>query len=129
QALDIKAPSLTTSAKNLSGGNQQKLIVAREFFGREPRLLICHQPTRGVDILASQKIYKEILELKKAGTSTLLISSDLEELLQISDRLIILLNGQINGEFKKSEFDIKKIGQAMTQVHTLNIVETREIKT
>lgn len=116
QALDIKAPHLNTEAKNLSGGNQQKLIVAREMFGREPALLICHQPTRGVDVLAAQKIYKEILELKKIGSGILLISSDLDELLQISDRMVVLLEGKINGEFNRPEFDIKKIGQAMTQL-------------
>ena len=110
---DVRASSLEIPAQSLSGGNQQKIIFAREVDGRKPELLICHQPTRGVDIAAIQLIYKKILNLRDKGMGILLISSDLDELITLSDRIYIFFEGKVSAEIKQSEFDACKIGQYM----------------
>ena len=93
---DIKAGSGTDSARSLSGGNQQKLIVAREL-GSAPKVLIANQPTRGVDIGASEYVRGCILDARNSGASVLLITADMEELLQLSDRIAVIYGGQLMG--------------------------------
>ncbi len=114
---DVRAPSLETPAGKLSGGNQQKLILAREISEKQIRLLVSHQPTRGVDIGAIEKIQKCLLDLRDQKVAILLISSDLDELLTLSDRIVVLYEGQIAASFgQRSQFDLQKMGQAMTGV-------------
>ena len=99
-------------AGHLSGGNQQKLIMARELMS-DPGLLIVAQPTRGVDIGASEKIHEQILNVKKEGGSVLLVSSDLDELKKLCDRILVMYSGKIVSQFYYYEFDDRSIGAAM----------------
>jgi len=112
---DVKFPTLKTPVKNLSGGNQQKLIFARELMGRKTKLLICHEPTRGVDIGAAHFIHQKILELKEQGTAILVISSDLEELMTLSDRILVLYKGKSVSQYK-APYSTQKIGASMMGV-------------
>ena len=83
-------------ARSLSGGNQQKVILAREL-DCNPEILIANQPTRGLDIGASEYVRKRILEEKEHGTAVLCISADLEEILQVSDRIAVIYDGRLMG--------------------------------
>ncbi len=95
-AFNVKTPTLDTPLKNLSGGNIQKLILAREL-SRKPAVLLAAQPTRGVDIGASEYIHHRLLEQRAAGTATLLISEDLDEIRALSDRIAVIYEGRIVG--------------------------------
>ena len=96
QSFRVKTPSLETPVKNLSGGNIQKLVLAREL-NRKPSVLIAAQPTRGVDIGASEYIHLRLLEQRALGTATLLISEDLDEIRALSDRIAVIYEGRIVG--------------------------------
>jgi simple sugar transport system ATP-binding protein len=96
QRFDIRAFGEDTLVKDLSGGNQQKVILARELHG-SPSVLIANQPTRGVDIHATMNIRREIIESRNNGTAVLLVSADLEEIIQVSDRIAVIYNGKIMG--------------------------------
>jgi simple sugar transport system ATP-binding protein len=95
-AFRVKTPTLETPLKNLSGGNIQKLILAREL-SRKPGVLVAAQPTRGVDIGASEYIHQRLLEQRAAGTAILLISEDLDEVRALSDRIAVIYEGRIVG--------------------------------
>jgi len=111
----VKTPSLDTPIKNLSGGNIQKLIMAREL-SREPRAVIASQPTRGVDIGASEYIRQRLLQQRDAGTAVLLITEDLDELYELSDRIAVIYEGRIMGVFRRSEIDVQTIGLLMAGI-------------
>jgi len=98
--LNIDTPSLNQEVRYLSGGNQQKVIVSR-LIGSEPRLLLMLDPTAGIDVEAKQEIYKIMQELTSRGISILLLSSDLNELIDLSDRILVMHNGKIVKEFKE----------------------------
>jgi ABC-type uncharacterized transport system ATPase subunit len=98
KAFDVRARSINVEAATLSGGNQQKLILAREL-EETPRLLIAHQPTRGLDVGATEFVWKKLLEQKAAGSAVLLISAELEEIYALSDRIVTLFDGRITGEY------------------------------
>lgn len=100
------------SLRHYSGGNQQKLVVGRETI-QDPDLLIACQPTRGVDVGAAKIIHQEILDLKKRGTSVLLISSDLDELFKLTDRLFVIYDGRFVSQLFHYEYDEKKVGAMM----------------
>ncbi len=102
---------------DMSGGNQQKLVVAREL-QEHPRVLISSQPTRGVDIGAVEFIHEKLLELREKGTGILLVSSELEELLKLSDRILVMYRGSVVGSFLRSEFDERSIGALMAGAQT-----------
>ncbi len=106
----------TDVARNLSGGNQQKLVVGRELSGA-PRLLIAAQPTRGVDVGATQFVYDELLAARDAGAAILLVSFDLDELLALSDRLAVIYEGRIVAMFDPRAVDEEQLGLAMTGAH------------
>ena len=93
---DVRTPSQSTSIKSLSGGNIQKLILAREL-SRQPKLLVAAQPTRGVDIGATEYIHRRLMEQRAQGTAILLISEDLDEILALADRVAIMYEGEIVG--------------------------------
>ena len=116
QEFDVRAASLHVPVAGLSGGNQQKVIFAREVMGRQPRFLICHQPTRGVDLGAIDLIHKKIMNLRNQGLGVLVISSELDELLKLCDRLYVFFEGQVAAEFARVDFDRLRIGAAMTGV-------------
>lgn len=108
----IKTPSATTPIKSLSGGNIQKVIMAREVT-RNPQLLIAAQPTRGVDIGASEYIHQLLLGLQQRGAAVLLISEDLDEILALSDRIAVMYDGTIAAVLPRAEADAKQIGLLM----------------
>ncbi|MBA4386214.1 MAG: heme ABC transporter ATP-binding protein, partial [Anaerolinea sp.] len=91
---DIRTPSVFTSASSLSGGNQQKIIVAREF-SRPIKLLIASQPTRGLDVGSIEYIHKRLLDKRDEGCAVLLVSTELDEVMQLSDRIAVLYRGKI----------------------------------
>jgi simple sugar transport system ATP-binding protein len=90
----IKTPSKDTLTRYLSGGTQQRVVLAREF-SRKPRLIIASQPTRGLDVGASEYVHGKLLEMRDSGTAILLISADLDEILTLSDRIAVLYEGKI----------------------------------
>ncbi len=91
---DIRTPSIETSIRHLSGGNQQKVIVAREL-SKNPSIIVASQPTRGLDVGVIQYVHKRLLELRNDGKAVLLISSDLDEILSLSDRIAVIYEGEI----------------------------------
>jgi ABC-type uncharacterized transport system ATPase subunit len=111
----VKTPRLDTPVKNLSGGNIQKLIMAREL-SRQPKVLIAAQPTRGVDIGASEYIRQRLLEQRENGVAILLISEDLDEILELSDRIAVMCEGRIVGIVKRGEATPEEIGLLMAGV-------------
>ena len=100
--LRIKAPSVFTIAGTLSGGNQQKVVLAKWLL-TNPRVLFLDEPTRGIDVGAKQEIYAQINRLAESGLAIVLISSELPEVLGLSDRVIVLHEGRVTGEFTRSE--------------------------
>ncbi|MBF4561225.1 ABC transporter ATP-binding protein [Agreia pratensis] len=110
---DVRAGDVDVRAAALSGGNQQKLIVGREL-ASEPRALVAAHPTRGVDIAAQHAIWSELIAHTERGMGTLLISADLDELLYLSDRIIVLFEGRIVAEMEPSSADAVSLGLAMT---------------
>ncbi len=108
---DIRPATPAALARGLSGGNQQKLILAREF-ARNPKLLICAQPTRGVDVGAIEFIHERILQARSAGMAILLVSSSLDEILALSDRIVVMYEGRLIGECERG-VDEAKLGRLM----------------
>ncbi len=101
---DVRPPDPEARARGLSGGNQQKLLLAREL-GREPRVLVCAQPTRGVDIGAIAEIHARLLALADAGAAILLISAELDELFALADRVHVIYRGRLVDEHRLRELD------------------------
>ena len=101
--LRIKAPSIDTKASTLSGGNQQKIVLAK-WLAADCKVIFMDEPTRGVDVGAKQEIYKLLAELAEAGIAIVIVSSEMEELLGMSDRILILHEGVSAGEISKGEF-------------------------
>ena len=95
---DIRGGDPTTPASSLSGGNQQKVVVAREL-SRNPRLLVASQPTRGLDVGATEFVHGRLVAERDAGNAVLLVSFSLDEILGLSDRILVLYEGRIVGEF------------------------------
>ncbi len=112
RSFNIKTPNAQTPAKNLSGGNVQKLILAREL-ARKPSVLIAAQPTRGVDISATEYIHHVLIEQRSAGVAILLISEDLDEILALSDRVAVIYEGQIVGILDREDADVELLGLMM----------------
>ncbi|MDR2258548.1 MAG: ABC transporter ATP-binding protein [Treponema sp.] len=111
----IKASSLESPVRYLSGGNQQKLILAREMEGT-PRLIIASQPARGLDIGASEFIHRQLLEHRNRGCSIMLLSTDLEEILLLSDLIAVIHHGKIMGLMEPSRADMTALGLMMAGV-------------
>ena len=109
---DVRPDNPMLEAKNFSGGNQQKIVLAREI-ERNPDLLLIGQPTRGVDIGAIEFIHQRIVELRDAGKAILLVSVELEEILSLSDRIAVIFDGQMMGEKLPYETDEKELGLMM----------------
>ena len=99
-ALGVKTASIETPIGQLSGGNQQKAIIAR-WLATNPRVLILDEPTRGIDIAAKQELMNEILELASGGTAVLFISAEIEEVVRVSDRIMVLRDRAKAGELPR----------------------------
>lgn len=110
---DVRAPNEHVAAANLSGGNQQKLVVAREV-GRNPELLVAAQPTRGLDVGAIEFVHKRIIAERDAGRGVLLVSMELEEIMSLADRILVMYAGRIAAEFKGGEVTEEELGYFMT---------------
>ena len=110
---DVRPPIPELSARSLSGGNQQKLIIGREF-ELNPKLLLVSQPTRGVDIGAIEFIHRKLIGLRDAGSAVLLVSAELEEVTALADRLLVMREGKIVGEVDPKTTSTEEIGLMMT---------------
>ena len=108
EAIRIKTPNLEQKIKNLSGGNQQKVIIAK-WLATEPTLVIFDEPTRGIDVGAKSEIYALVNSLVESGKAVLMISSEMEEVMGMSDRILVLREGRITGELERSEFNQEAI--------------------
>jgi simple sugar transport system ATP-binding protein len=111
----VKTPSRETPAKSLSGGNIQKMVLAREL-ARQPRAIIAAQPTRGLDIGATEYVRGQLLEQRRTGAAILLISEDLDEILALSDRIAVLYEGQIMDILPRAEASTERLGLLMAGV-------------
>ena len=114
-AFNVKTPSLETPVRSLSGGNIQKLIMARELSGR-PDVLLVAQPTRGIDVSASLYIHERLIAQRDSGTATLIISEDLDEVMTVSDRVLVMYEGSIIGSADPRTTTREEIGMMMAGV-------------
>ncbi len=113
ETFDVRPRQIDKSVGSMSGGNQQKLVVAREM-QTDPQMILAAKPTRGVDIGAIEFIHEQLLNARNKGAAVLLVSSELDELITLSDRILVLFKGQIAGEFeRKNGFNEISIGAAM----------------
>ena len=108
KSLAVKTPSRNQAVRNLSGGNQQKVVLAK-WLASEPEILVLDEPTRGVDVGAKAEIYKIMNELAARGMAIIMISSEMPEIVNMCDRMLIMSGGRIRGELDKSEFEQTKI--------------------
>ncbi|MDI7741929.1 ABC transporter ATP-binding protein [Lysinibacillus fusiformis] len=112
EQFDVRTPDLISPVGQLSGGNQQKLLFAREV-DLKPKLMIAVHPTQGLDVGAARAVHELLIQLRAAGSGVLLISEDLDEIMQLSDRILVLFNGQINGIINRGQAKKEAIGQLM----------------
>ena len=106
--LSIKTPSMEQLTRNLSGGNQQKVVLAKSLASNSD-IIIFDEPTRGIDVGAKKEIYVLMNELAKKGMAIIMISSEMQELLGMSDRIIVMHEGEMMGELKKEDATQEKI--------------------
>ena len=116
EVFDVRTPSILTPGGTLSGGNQQKMVVAREL-GREPALLLAAQPTRGVDVGSIEFIHNRIVEQRDNGVAVLLVSAELDEVMALSDRILVMYKGEIIGEVDAATATREQLGLLMAGVH------------
>jgi len=117
EQFQVRTPSLAQLVMNLSGGNQQKVVISKWLTGR-PQVLILDEPTRGIDVGAKSEIHRLMSQLAKQGIGILMISSELPEILGMSDRIIVMHEGQMTGSFTSMEATQEKIISAATQAIT-----------
>ena len=109
---DVRTPSVDTDIGALSGGNQQKVIVAREF-GRGVKLVIAAQPTRGLDVGSIEYIHRRIVEQRNAGAAVLIVSTELDEVLALGDRVAVMYEGRIVGILEAKSATRERVGLLM----------------
>ena len=114
-SLRIKVPDVRQMVVNLSGGNQQKVALAKAL-AADPQIIIFDEPTKGIDVGAKQEIYRLMDELVGRGKAVIMVSSDMEEILGMSDRLIVLHEGRVAGELSRSEFSQENVLQLASGV-------------
>lgn len=112
RTFSIVAPSVRVPVQNLSGGNQQRVVLAREL-GRKPKVVVAHQPTRGLDVAGMEFVWEKLLELREKGCGVLLVSMDLDEILMLADRVAVMYRGEIVGIWPREEADKHELGLAM----------------
>ena len=108
--MSIRTPSPEQLAGNLSGGNQQKVVLGK-WLASNSKILILDEPTRGIDVGAKQEIYKLINKLAEEGLAVIVISSEMEEVLGLTDRMLILYEGQFMAELKKEDYSQERVLQ------------------
>ena len=112
RAFDVRPQDPSLRSANFSGGNQQKLVLAREI-GREPDLLLVGQPTRGVDIGAIEFIHRELVAMRDAGKAVLLVSVELDEIMSLADRIVVMFEGRVVGEVAAADATERELGLMM----------------
>jgi ABC-type uncharacterized transport system ATPase subunit len=125
---DVRTPSILVNAGTLSGGNQQKVVVAREL-GREPKLLVLDQPTRGLDVGSIEFIHRETIERRTAGTAVLLVSAELDEVLELSDRIGVMYRGELVAVVDARQADKEDIGLLMATGGRVSLEATKSMTT
>ena len=125
QKFDIRGAGVETAAGSLSGGNMQKVVLAREFSLGADKLIIA-QPTRGVDIGAIEFIHNQILKMRDASTAVLIISSELSEVTGLSDRVLVMYHGEIVGSFRSDDVSFNELGLYMSGVKRMSSEELSE---
>jgi general nucleoside transport system ATP-binding protein len=115
EAFDVRPRAPDLKSAKFSGGNQQKLILAREI-QRDPRILLVGQPTRGVDIGAIEFIHKQLIALRDKGKAVLLVSVELDEIMSLSDRIVVMCGGKVTGERKPEETNEQELGLLMAGI-------------
>ena len=118
----MRTPSVKLEAGKLSGGNLQKVVLGREVM-RQPKVLIAEQPTRGLDVGATEFVQRQLLAERDRGAGILLISAELEEILTLSDRIAVIYGGEIMGILDPKETDIETIGLMMAGTHADKLSE------
>ena len=116
QRFDVRTPGPQVPVDTLSGGNQQKVIIARELTG-EVRLLVVAQPTRGLDVGSVEFIHQRIIEMRDQGAAVLLVSAELDEILNLSDRIGVLYRGALVGVFNRADVTREQLGLLMASGH------------
>ncbi len=116
QQFHVKTPSRETHAKNLSGGNIQKVVLAREI-SRNPRVILAAQPTRGLDIGATEYVREQLIEQRNKGAAVMLVSEDLDEILALSDRIAVIYEGQVMDIVPRENATPQMLGLLMAGVH------------
>jgi simple sugar transport system ATP-binding protein len=114
---DIRTPSATTTVGSLSGGNQQKVIVAREL-SRPVKLVVASQPTRGLDVGSIEYIHKQLIDRRDKGAAVLLVSSELDEIMQLADRIAVMYRGKIVDVLPAKNAEKRQVGLLMAGVHS-----------
>ena len=115
-SVGIKTPSIDVSTRTLSGGNQQKVVIGN-WLNTLPGILIMDEPTRGIDIQAKEQIFRLVRDLAEKGLAVLFVSSELEEVLDLADRILIMNQGQITGEVRHNEIDLETLmARAMEEI-------------
>jgi simple sugar transport system ATP-binding protein len=109
---DVKSPSAGAAVRLLSGGNMQKLILGR-VLSQQPRFVLANQPTRGLDVGAVSYVHQRLLEVRRGGGSVLLISEDLDEILTLSDRIVVIFRGRMSPALSRAEMNIEQLGLMM----------------
>jgi simple sugar transport system ATP-binding protein len=117
QQYDVRTSSITALASTLSGGNQQKVVVAREL-ARPLKLLVAAQPTRGLDVGSIEFIHKSIVAQRDQGSGVLLVSAELDEILSLADRILVMFHGEIIAELSAAQADRNQIGLLMAGVRS-----------
>ena len=115
QNYDVRPPDPRLKTANFSGGNQQKIVLAREI-ERDPELLLVGQPTRGVDIGAIEFIHRQLIALRDAGKAILLVSVELDEIMALSDRILVMFGGRDHRRARAGEADEQELGLLMAGV-------------
>lgn len=123
EKFNVKTPSRDTKAGSLSGGNIQKVVLAREI-SRQPRVLIAAQPTRGLDVGATEYVHAQLLQQRRNGTAIMMISEDLDEVLSISDRIAVIFDGHIMGIIPRAQATPAKLGLLMAGVEEEGVQTT-----
>ena len=116
QEFDVRTPSVFNDVGNLSGGNQQKVIVAREF-SRPLKLLVAAQPTRGLDVGSIEYIHRRIVEKRDEGAAVLIVSTELDEVLALGDRIAVMYQGRIVDILEPREATLERLGLLMGGAH------------
>ena len=117
--LSIATPSINQIVRNLSGGNQQKVVLAK-WLSTEPKILIMDEPTRGIDVGAKAEVHALMSRLAQQGMGIIMISSEMPEIIGMSDRVIVMCQGRVSGEFERANFSQEEIMVAATRFLSLD---------